>query len=332
MFIDWKHKQRKSYDQFIFIPSQQQKSHYKSMLVILLDENALTKKIETSFLEYFDDKRFPSLGIYAFNALGNIKRLQKGIEYIKYFSCDAIFTIGAQATILLKKELDTHTKKIPIIFGGVKSPIELKLIQSLESSDNYLTGVTGVGHDYKKQIDLLLLLKKNIKKVILIYQPGEAWINKEKTFVENYLHERAIITHNILVYNKYEVHEKLEKYLQHDKSADALITFRSTAVLSAMQQIADLCKAYKVPLLASDLCSLNTGAALAFGSPDEYYGSLAAPLAHAILEEGKHPSQLPIVVYDRPAKMRINVENMRQQGLYIPENLLTLMERITINR
>jgi putative ABC transport system substrate-binding protein len=239
--------------------------------------------------------------------------------------CDLIFTVGIHATIVTKKVLDLLNKKIPIVFGGVKDPVKLNLIDSFESSGNNLTGVTGISDNfYKIRAELLHFIKPNSKKVLILNDTHNPWGKVTQTQAETALRERDLSVYSISLSHKSEIESIVRPYLK-DTGADTVFALPSAHIAACIQLLSTICNEHKITLLSSDVASVEAGAALSVGKSAETYGIRAANLAVDILKKGKHPKDLPISLFDEQEQFRCNPDAMKRQGLTLSENLLSML-------
>jgi len=81
---------------------------------------------------------------------------------------DVIYAIATPASQAAAKE----TQSIPILFNAVTDPVKAGLVKTIESSGNNVTGVSDF-IPVKSQIDLLLKIAPNVKKLGILYNAGE---------------------------------------------------------------------------------------------------------------------------------------------------------------
>ena len=78
---------------------------------------------------------------------------------------DVICTSGTPATLAAKNA----TKTIPIIFGRAAFPEQTGLVSNLTRPGGNLTGVTFIGPEYGKRLELLREVSPGISRVALLY-------------------------------------------------------------------------------------------------------------------------------------------------------------------
>jgi putative ABC transport system substrate-binding protein len=243
---------------------------------------------------------------------------------------DLLVPIGAYAALLTKDATMLMDEKPNIVFVGVKDPDKLKLINSYTSSGNHLTGVTGKDHDYETQIDILRLLKPQVKKVLLLSDATNPFSHEMQSTVHDILLKHNIIPKslNMKTNNKREITRRLREHLL-DPDVDTIITLRDACIEGGMKDITKLCRERKVTLFASDSASVEAGAALGFGLLEKLYGLHAADQALAILQEQKHPTDVPSLIINYPEVLFCNIEAFHHQGIQVPERGLRILVKRT---
>jgi putative ABC transport system substrate-binding protein len=78
----------------------------------------------------------------------------------------AIATPSAQAVV-------AATKSVPVVFSAVTDPVAAKLVKSWEPSKTNVTGVSDL-LALDKQMELVKQVVPNVKRVGMVYNPGEA--------------------------------------------------------------------------------------------------------------------------------------------------------------
>jgi ABC-type uncharacterized transport system substrate-binding protein len=300
-----------------------------NIIVFMLDESPSVQKIIAGLKKTLGDTLKVSAILHVCNGGGNVAKLRNGIELTlsEDTQYDMAVTIGRTATLLAKNATMLLDEKPPIVFTAVKNPVGFKLVGSYNSSGNHLTGVTGINHDYKKQIELLLFLKSDVKKVLILHDTLFSKDDEAQKTIETLLCAKGITVQNLAVKDKRELGYVVEDRLKQDSEIDTLITLRDSLIAS-MPIIASVCNKYNVPILASDSSSVEAGAALGFGAPDELYGVFAAKHILEILKEHKFPSDIPISLLDTKETFRCNMAVLRQQGFDIPNKLFEFMNYV----
>ncbi len=254
-----------------------------------------------------------------FNANGNKMLMRAQAEEIVQGNFDIVFTIGAQASQLVKELSIKKQKPVPIIFGAVSEPVRLGLVQSPEQPGGQVTGVIE-NTAFEKQVILLRAVKPAIKTIVLPYDPTQgAGLEKEKQDLEKILSKHDIKLISVEVYSVGEVYVKLQAFI---KQADLVLVLKDHTVVAAIDSVIKLCNIHHIPLMTSELDSSIKGAVLSFGVREYDFGVYGARLARKILEEKVSAGTIPCV-YITDYKLKINSKTIESQGLGLtPEQLL----------
>jgi putative ABC transport system substrate-binding protein len=108
-------------------------------------------------------------------------------------------------------------------------------------------------------------------------------------------------------------------------NSQAILFFKDNTVVSGLDVLVKLCNKQGIPLLASDLDSVDRGAALGFGVFEYDFGAEGAKKALLILKEGRAPSTVPTTPCD-DFKLRVNASAFAKQGLQIEPEILFFIQ------
>src|SRR5262245_22733556 len=98
-------------------------------------------------------------------ANGDAARLPQLARALVDLNVDVICTAGTPATLAAKQATTT----IPIVFGRAAFPERTGLIMSLARPGGNLTGVTFIGPEYGKRLELLREVSSKVSRVTLLY-------------------------------------------------------------------------------------------------------------------------------------------------------------------
>jgi ABC-type uncharacterized transport system substrate-binding protein len=244
---------------------------------------------------------------------------------------DLIYPIGALCSQMAKEITEKRKKLIPTVFGAVKGPAEIGLVASEASSENHLTGVTGVGISFEERLKVMLLVKPDIKKVLIAYCPAIHFVEKDKQEIEKILCDKGVQVIAVQVYQMNEVAQKITSFLQESDKPDVVITLHDNIVSASYDLLVKLCNSAHVALFCSHLEGVEKGCAFGIGSFEDSYGIASARLVRQILEEGKHPSQIPTTrLFEGLSKLMVNTKTMKEQNLTVDPNLLFIMKNTVL--
>lgn len=281
-------------------------------------------EIAQGFTETMQKNSTANYTFNRYNANGNKTLLRAQAEEIIHNNYDLIMTIGAGTThtiyeLTTKKHLTT-----PVVFDAVSDPVDLGIIASLASSGNHVTGVEDIPN-FKEQINKLFEVKPDTKNILLVYDPidkagvHELWAEQIKKITDS----KGINIHYAKVFHTNEIQAKVQPLMQ---KVDTILIFTDHTTVSGVDSLITLCNRYGVTLYASDLNSGDKGAALSFGVLQYDLGSAAAQLVHAILEQHKKPTDLPIVILQNN-RLKINSATAQKQGLTLSDAQLQEIQK-----
>ncbi len=271
------------------------------------------EEIERGFKETLKKSSSTQYIFKTYNAQGNRNLMRGEIEDISRKSYALVLAIGSQAAKMSKEVLEKKGVTTPIVFTAVPDPLELGLIAQEESSNNQLTGVKESTH-FEKEFMVLNALGKKIKKVLLVFDPTQPCLQRDKETVENILASKGIALKTVEIF---KTNELLQKVTSSIEVADAMLVLKDNTVIPGLDILVKLCKAHKLLLLASDLDSIDRGASIAFGVKEYVYGEEAAKKALLIIEKGYSPSSIPTTPIPlRSFEWKINEKALEEQGAF----------------
>jgi putative tryptophan/tyrosine transport system substrate-binding protein len=259
---------------------------------------------------YIDTMQKNALKQYIFdryNANGNKILMQAQAQEMLQKNYDLIFTIGVGCSVTIKDLAVKKQNNTPVVFTAVDDPVRLDL------QKDSMTGVVDQSN-YDEQLSLLLKIKPSIQKILLVYDQSQAsGLEKDKNKIRLFLQNHAIELVCVEILNIGEIQQKMTGLIE---CCDVVMVLKDNTVVSGIDSVINLCQRYNVTLLATDLNSGVKGAALAYGIYEAQSGIQAALQAKKILEDGKNPSQVPVVAVENMI-MNINCKHAPLQGLQI---------------
>ena len=166
----------------------------------------------------------------------------------------ALATPSAQALI-------AATKSIPIVFSAVTDPVAAKLVPSWNASGTNVTGVSDLS-PLSAQIDLLLKVLPQAKRVGIIYNPGEANSVVIATELKKLLNARGMTLVEAAAPRSVDVASAAKSLVG---KADVIYAPTDNNVMSAFEGIVKVAEQTRLPIVAADTSAARRGAAVAVG-------------------------------------------------------------------
>lgn len=262
---------------------------------------------------FIDTMEQASPGRYRFvtyNAQGNKTLMHSEVEEIARKNYALVFSLGTSSASMTKELFAKKGLRTPIVFTCVNDPLEYHLIASESAPGGTVTGVKEL-LDLEAEIDSLLRYKPFIEKVLLVYNPMEAGLQKDQREVARLLRQKNIDLVTLEVFLANEIRSKAAPFMDQ---VDALLVLKDNTVVSGLDALIKLCEQQRIPLMASDLDSPDRGAAFGYGVHEIEFGIEAAKKALQILEEQICPAVIPVTPVSR-FTLKINPEAAQRQGI-----------------
>lgn len=270
------------------------------------------EQIERGFIDLII-KEYPNeYSFKTFNALGNKTLMRTEVEEIGRGNYDLVFAIGAGAAQMSKEVFEKKQIMIPIVFSAVPKPLNLNLIADEKSSQNALTGVKEVT-DFQRELSILSKLKPKVNTLTLMYDPTLHGLLEDRKEIEEIVAKMGITLVSVEVFKSNEILAKSSPFIE---KTDVVLVIKDNTVVSGVDALVKLCDRHHKLLMASELDSVDKGAALVFGVSETIYGSEAAKKALLILENGVLPRDIPITS-PPPEEFYFRADKARLQALGI---------------
>jgi putative ABC transport system substrate-binding protein len=221
----------------------------------------------------------------------------------------AIATPSAQALI-------AATKTIPIVFAAITDPVAAKLVPSWDASGTNVTGVSDLS-PLKEQIDLLLKIVPQAKRVGVIYNPGEANSVAIITGLKKVLQARGMTLVEAAAPRSVDVASAAQSLVG---KADVIYAPTDNNVMSAFEGIVKVAEQTKLPVIAADTSAVKRGAAAAIGLNYYDLGRQTGKIVVRILK-GEAPGGIAIQTSTR-LELFVNPDAARKQGLTLSDELI----------
>jgi len=251
---------------------------------------------------------------------GDAARLSRLARALVELNVDVICTAGTPATLAAKRATTT----IPIVFGRAAFPERTGLVTSLARPGGNLTGVTFIGPEYGKRLELLREVSPRIKRVALLY-------NDQNTASVLALNETQEWAKRLLIaIEPLGVHDRtsLETALAaiRRETPDALMTTADALLASYRERIVEFASGRRLLAMYGDRDYVVAGGLMFYGT------SLTDMWRHAAIHvdrilKGAKPGELPV---EQPTKFEliVNMKAAKSLGLTIPAALLIRADQV----
>ena len=222
----------------------------------------------------------------------------------------AISTPAAQAAL-------AATKKVPIIFTAVTDPFSAGLTDSISNPISNITGTSDLS-PIDKQIELIKIIKPNLKKLAILYCSNEANSKYQADIAFNHSKAMGIDTEIFTVSQISEIDQALQIIIN---KCDFIYTPTDNMIASSMPTISKIALSAKIPIICGDYNVVSKGALGTYGIDYYELGKMSAAQAIDIIYKNKSPSDIPIS-YISEAKLTLNLDIINNLKIEIPEEIL----------
>jgi putative ABC transport system substrate-binding protein len=230
----------------------------------------------------------------------------------------ALSTISSQAFLkYLSKNQD-----IPMVFSSVTDPLSAMIVNDLKRPGGAVTGVSNF-IDLKPQFELFKEILPSLKKVGVVYNPGE---QNSVVFIELAKKVAKKLGIKIVTVSAYKSSEVGAAAQSLADKVDAFFVYNDSTVLSAFESLLKVADLSGVPVFCSDVDMIERGAVAALG-PDQYeLGKQTGRMILAILE-GQSPGEIA-VGYPEKIELALNQKQAQKINLTFSPSLLKKASKV----
>lgn len=218
----------------------------------------------------------------------------------------AIATPAAQAVV-------AATKDIPVVYAAVTDPVAAQLVPSMQASGTNVTGVSD-GLSLEKQVDLIKQALPDVKRVGMVYNPGEANSVVVVKRLRELLPQHGMSLIEASAPRSVDVGAAARSLVG---KVDVIYTNTDNNVVSAYEALVKVGNDAKIPLIASDTDSVKRGAIAALGINYYDLGLQTGAMAIRILK-GAKPGDMPSETSEK-LELFVNPGAAKKQGVKLSE-------------
>ncbi|MEK7541389.1 MAG: ABC transporter substrate-binding protein [Patescibacteria group bacterium] len=235
---------------------------------------------------------------------------------------DAFYVMGSIGGRAAKEVTAGNTSPPPVIFGVVSNPVGGKLVASMQSSGNNLTGVTPHNEVVvSKRLEIFLEIVPETKRIIY------PWSDPNTTGVQN-VRASAKALGVELVEKRVADPAELTSFLASFpfRRGDAILRAADSVSGIAIKDIIALSLEKKIPVSGTNVQDTQFGALMSYGANFFKIGVQAARLADLVLK-GAKPADIPIELPDA-LELVINLKTAEALGITIATDVMSKANEI----
>ncbi len=221
----------------------------------------------------------------------------------------AIATPSAQAVV-------AATKTVPVVFSAVTDPVAAKLVPSWEPSHTNVTGVSDL-LAMDKQIEFIKKIVPNLKRLGIVYNPGEANSVVVVKELKELLPKMGITLVEASAPRSVDVSSAGRSLVG---KVDAIYNSTDNNVVSAYESLVKVAQEAKIPLIAADSDSVKRGAIASLGVNYRDLGEQTGRMVARILK-GEKPGDIKPEVSTK-LELFVNPGAAERQGVKLSEDFI----------
>ncbi len=238
---------------------------------------------------------------------GNIESAKAVAERLVAQGVDALYVMGSVGGRAAKEVTAAKHPTLPIVFGVISNPVGGKLVESIQSSGNNLTGITPNN--------------PGTRRVVM------GWSDPNTSGIENVRRAAKALGVELIEQKIVDAAAMKTFYASFPyQSGDVIFRATDAASGTVVNDMIAISLEKKIPMSGTNFSDVVSGALMSYGANYEKIGEQAARLMDAVLQ-GTKPSDIPIELPET-VEFVINAKTARDLGLTIPDAILLQAHRI----
>lgn len=244
------------------------------------------------------------------NAQGDLTTSQTIAKQFASQNKDLIFAIATPSA----QGAYNATKDIPILISAVTDPVAAGIVKSLEKPDTNVSGTS----DYvpvETQLNLIKMFAPKTKRIGVLYNTSEINSEVQVNQLKEYSNKNGYEVIAVGITSTNEVNQAISTLM--DK-IDVLYVPTDNLVVSALPLIVQKTLEKKIPIIASETGSVETGGLASQGIDYYQLGYKTGEMAVKVLR-GEAISKMPIASATE-TKIVVNEDSLKALGIEKPDN------------
>jgi putative ABC transport system substrate-binding protein len=267
------------------------------------------EKIKEAFKEKLVAEYKKPITFIDYNGSANRMLMHQQTEQALAQNPDLIFAVASSSAAMLVSSALKQKSQTPIVCGAA----DIELLQVHGKLPPHVACVTDI-EEYAEQLRLLKDLRPSLKKLLIVHDQNCAKYERDLTHHIKPIAARMGIELVIVPVNSaQEINQKIPLSIA---GVDAIMIFKDSMVVSALETLVKICSNNGITLYTSDLDSVARGAAAGFGLEEAETGRISGKIAAQILHN-KITKFVPVIL--KPDALLINRTTMHSQGLSITQ-------------
>ncbi|GAA3657094.1 ABC transporter substrate-binding protein [Nocardioides ginsengisoli] len=225
--------------------------------------------------------------------------------------CDVIVPVGTSASQLMA----TATRDIPIVFAASSTPVEAKLVASMDKPGGNVTGVADV-IDPVPDIDAMTKLIPGLHKVGLIWKLGDPAGDAQAAKVRKHLDEIGIGYVTATISNGSDITQAAQSLVG---KVDAIEIPGDTTTISAVEGLMKVADDANIPVYGGTSEAVDAGGVISSSYDYKVVGEEVAKVVLKVID-GADPATTPVVVPETGG-FDLNLTKLKALGIKVPAEI-----------
>lgn len=232
---------------------------------------------------------------------------------------DLILAIGTPAA----QAVANATTDIPVLITAITDPAYSKIVESNEAPGGNISGTSDLT-PVKEQLELLVKMLPDAKKVALLYSSAEANSTIQINIAKKEAEELGLETIDASVSNSNEIQQVVQSLVG---KVNAIYVPTDNMIASGISTVTLVTEPNKIPVICGEEGMVRSGGLATYGINYYNLGKQTAAQAVKILEGTATTDTMPIE-YITKTNLVINKTVADSLGITIPDDLLKEAELI----
>jgi len=207
-------------------------------------------------------------------------------------------------------------QNIPVVFAAVNDPVSIKLVPGMSQAGKGITGISDMP-PVADQVTLIQEILPNVKKIGVVYNPGESNSVALLTLFEAALAQNGMTLFRATAANMVDVAVAANSLVG---KVDAIYIPNDNTVVSALDALLKITQANGIPVFCADPESVKQGCLGTVAHSQYGLGRQAGKMVVKVLK-GVDIQMLPV---ERPTEieMSLNQDTAEALGITLPEQVV----------
>jgi putative ABC transport system substrate-binding protein len=229
-----------------------------------------------------------------------------------------IAALKPDVTVAITTPVAQALKKVttgPFVFAAVTDPVGAGIVASLETPEKLTTGASDAW-PYRDQLGLIRRIAPRVRRVLVIFNPGEAASQYGMKQIRRFAPESGIELVEGPVNSPSEVYTVAENL---GRGVDAIFLSSDSTAITGVAGAAKVAIRNKIPLFVGDGGTVEKGGVAAASIGYDRLGVETGKLVARILRGERN---IPVVVPDGRSEIVVNTKAAELMGVEIPKDIL----------